>query len=101
MSEVGRVRAVASELRDRVRHRNDSLRCQQVVELVTDYLEDALDAPTRLRFEQHLAGCAECTRYLDQARLTRDAMGRVHPSEPDAETKAALLDAFRRAQQQD
>ena len=29
--------------------------CQQMVELVTDYLEDRLEAGDRLRFEQHIA----------------------------------------------
>lgn len=73
--------------------------CRQVVELVTDYLEGALDEQVRTRFEQHLAGCDDCTRYLDQVRLTRDAMGRVQPPAPSPETKAALLDAFRNAQE--
>ena len=81
--------------------RRDKARCQDVVELVTDYLEGALDAPVRARFERHIAGCPDCTRYLDEVRLTRDAMGRVHPVPPPDDAKAAILDAFRRARGQD
>lgn len=97
MSIVARMREVTGELIDRLRHRDDALRCQEIVELVTDYLEGALDERTRASFDRHLTTCAECTRYLDQARLTRDAMGNVHPPAPSPETKAALLDAFRNA----
>ena len=49
--------------------------CKEVVEIVSDYLEDALSAQDRARFEAHLAGCAGCTTYVEQmreiVRLTR------------------------------
>ncbi|MGH2836157.1 MAG: zf-HC2 domain-containing protein, partial [Solirubrobacteraceae bacterium] len=38
--------------------------CQQVVELISDYLEDALPARERRRLEHHLAGCPHCSAYL-------------------------------------
>ena len=44
--------------------------CQQVVELVTDYLEGGLRGSARRRFEKHLAGCPHCTEYLAQMRET-------------------------------
>ena len=40
----------------RARSRQPELVCQQVVELVTDYLEGALSEADRRRFERHLAG---------------------------------------------
>ena len=46
------------------------LTCQQVVELVTDYLEDALGATERARFETHVADCDGCDAYLGQMRTT-------------------------------
>jgi len=43
-------------LRARIRRRRDLLRCREFVELVTDYLEGALPAAQRDRFEAHLFG---------------------------------------------
>ena len=36
--------------------------CRQVVELMTDYLDGALSAADRARFEEHIAGCDGCMR---------------------------------------
>jgi anti-sigma factor RsiW len=51
--------------------------CQQAVELVTDYLEEALSRTDRRRFEKHLAGCPHCTEYLEQIRATIALTGRI------------------------
>lgn len=53
------------------------LTCQAVVELVTDYLEDALPTRDRASFETHLATCAECSVYVDQIRQTIHAVHKV------------------------
>ena len=37
----------------------DELTCQELVELVTDYLEDALSPAERVRFEEHLIVCPD------------------------------------------
>jgi len=73
----------------------DGLSCAELVEVVTDYLEDALDAPTRRRFEEHLAVCPGCEDYLDQIRATIAAAGRVTPEDLDPVARDRLLDAFR------
>ncbi len=44
------------------------LTCQQLVELVTDYLENALTEEERWRFLAHLDGCLGCQIHLDQTR---------------------------------
>jgi anti-sigma factor RsiW len=44
--------------------------CQEMVELVTDYLEGTLARRQRRRFEAHLAGCENCSEYLRQMRAT-------------------------------
>jgi anti-sigma factor RsiW len=51
--------------------------CQQIVELVTDYLEGALSRSERRRFEAHLEGCENCTEYLVQMRATIRLTGRL------------------------
>ena len=52
--------------RSRRRRRDRGLACAEVVELVTDYLEDPLAPDARARVEKHLAGCDGCAEYLDQ-----------------------------------
>jgi anti-sigma factor RsiW len=44
--------------------------CQQLVELVTDYFEDALTPAERDRFDAHLEVCPGCVTYLEQVRTT-------------------------------
>lgn len=73
----------------------EDLPCQELVELVTDYLEDALPAETRARFELHIADCPYCGTYLDQMRLTIALTGRLAEGDLSPESRDALLDAFR------
>lgn len=67
--------------------------CREVVELMTDYLDGALDAGTAARFERHLELCPPCVEYLEQirasARLASAAELELHPD------RDALLAAFR------
>ncbi|MEV6861730.1 zf-HC2 domain-containing protein [Streptosporangium subroseum] len=51
--------------------------CREVLGLVTDYLEEALPARRRRRFESHLAGCAGCLGHLEQVRATIKALGHL------------------------
>ena len=60
------------------------LRCREVVELLTDYLEDALPAAERARVAEHLATCPDCTAYVEQLR--DEIMGSVREGRPDALT---------------
>jgi len=69
--------------------------CRELVELVTDYLEGALSADQRTRFEEHLATCAWCVTYLDQMRQTRRALGALAEDSVPIEARDALLHAFR------
>ena len=71
------------------------MNCQDLVELVTDYLEDALDRVTRERFEEHLIDCEYCAVYLEQMRQTLVVAGRIAPESLDPVTRANLLTAFR------
>jgi anti-sigma factor RsiW len=44
--------------------------CQELVELVTDYLEGALSPDDAARFEAHVAACVGCEIYVAQIRMT-------------------------------
>lgn len=72
--------------------------CRQAVELVTDYLEDALSRRDRARFEAHLDQCPHCREYLAQIRLTIDAMGRIEPESLAPEVRDDLVSLYRRWQ---
>ena len=71
------------------------LHCQELVELVTEYLEGALGAADRARFEAHLAGCAGCRAYLDGMRTTIAATGALREDDLSPQARDDLLRAFR------
>ena len=73
----------------------DDLPCQELVELVTDYLENRLPDTTRARFETHLRQCAGCRTYLEQMRQTIRALGRVPTESIEPEARDRLLEIFR------
>jgi anti-sigma factor RsiW len=73
----------------------EALSCQELVELVTSYLEGALDPSDHARFEAHLATCATCQVYVEQIRQTIALTGRVTPDELTPEAERDLLQAFR------
>jgi anti-sigma factor RsiW len=73
----------------------DDLPCQELVELVTDYLENRLPDGTRLRFEAHLAGCSGCRTYLEQMRQAIRALGRLPAESIQPEARDRLLETFR------
>lgn len=72
-----------------------TISCQEVIELVTDYLEGQLDAETRTEMEAHLALCPGCDTYLAQMRRTLDELGHVPVETLTDQTQADLLAAFR------
>ena len=71
------------------------LPCRQLVELVTDYLEDRLPPQERARFEAHLADCEYCEAYLEQIRQTIRVLGRLPEESLSVEARDALLTALR------
>jgi anti-sigma factor RsiW len=71
--------------------------CQELVEVLTEYVEGTLSAHDRARLEAHLGVCDDCQVYVDQFRTTISLAGRVHSSELSAETRQGLLRAFRAA----
>ena len=77
------------------RHQNGMLTCQEMVELVTDYLEGRLDDASRERFEAHVAECEACTMYIEQMRQTIVALGRIPAETVSPEAEQELLAAFR------
>jgi hypothetical protein len=71
------------------------VRCREVVELVTDFLEGALAVDRRDVFERHLAMCTWCQTYMDQMRATLEVTGRIREDEVPPELVDSLAAAFR------
>ena len=56
---------------------NTEFSCQEMIEVVTDYLDHALPPDEQQRFERHLSYCAGCNTYVDQIRETIRQTGMV------------------------
>ena len=70
------------------------LSCQEITELVTDYLEDRLVLKKRIRFRLHIAMCRHCRSYLDQMRLTIQTLGRLPSDQERPPVPEELLRRF-------
>jgi predicted anti-sigma-YlaC factor YlaD len=73
----------------------EQLSCQELVELVTDYLEGALSAVDTARFEDHIGRCGACSIYLEQMRQTIEVLGHLPADALTPEAERDLLEAFR------
>ena len=69
--------------------------CQELVEVVTDYLEGKLPPEEVAVFEAHLELCDGCRWYLDQMRVTIATVGRIEESDLPPDVRDTLLTAFR------
>ena len=68
------------------------LSCRELVELVTEYLEGALSRGDRMRFEQHIAGCENCSEYLEQIKRTVQLTGELREEDVPLELLAVFRD---------
>jgi anti-sigma factor RsiW len=73
----------------------DALSCQELVELVTEYLEGTLPEGERARFDGHLRDCEGCRVYLDQMRRTIRTVGALSEESIAPEARDGLLAALR------
>lgn len=69
--------------------------CEELSEIVTEYLEGAMPAADRMAFDRHIAVCPECRRYLEQMRQVVETLGRLPPEPIPPAVEARLLEQFR------
>ena len=69
--------------------------CNELVELVTSYLDGSLEPDKRARFDVHLTECDGCENYLRQFRSTVDTLGKINDETFDPAFRDRLLNAFR------
>ncbi|WP_349572330.1 anti-sigma factor family protein [Azotobacter salinestris] len=69
------------------------LKCREVSELGSEFIDGRLGLRSRLAVLAHLGLCPHCRRYLKQLRLTSETLQRLPPEdEPNA---PAILEAIR------
>jgi predicted anti-sigma-YlaC factor YlaD len=73
----------------------EPISCQEVVELVTDYLEGAMSPEDVARFDHHLSLCEGCVFYVEQIRMTIAAVGRIGEEDVPPDVRDDLVAAFR------
>ena len=71
------------------------LTCRELIDLVTAYLDGALQGDARARFDRHIDACVGCRRYLDQMRKTVRMTGRLTEEDVSPLMRERLLGAFR------
>ncbi len=69
--------------------------CHELVEILTDYLEDAVEPGVRAEIERHIVICSACSHYVEQKRSTIDLLGRLAAEQPAMTPTEKLLGMFR------
>lgn len=75
--------------------RDKKIMCQQMVELLSDFIEGTLPNKTHKRVAAHLAMCAACPAYVEQLRATIALTGRLREEDIEPHMMDELLDVFR------
>jgi len=78
-----------------------SITCQELTEVLTDYLEGVMPREDSARLEAHLELCEGCVNYVTQMRQTLDATRQLRPAEVEATAPDDLVAAFRAWQRGD
>ena len=77
---------------------DNTISCQEFVELVTDYLENNLLAEVRQLFDEHRQICPGCETYFEQIQQTIGTLRHIGEEQVSPEAKQKLLLAFRQLQ---
>jgi anti-sigma factor RsiW len=70
------------------------LSCQELVELVTEYLDGALTPEDRLAFERHIAICPPCRGYVAEIRWTIAVAGELTEDNIPPAARDGMLEVF-------
>jgi anti-sigma factor RsiW len=73
----------------------DEIICKELVELVTEYLDNTLPDERRILFEEHITRCEGCRNYLDHMRKTIQLAGKIPLESLTPSDKERLLNLFR------
>lgn len=71
------------------------LTCEQITEVITDFLEGRLGLADRMRFQLHVGMCRHCRAYLRQMRATIATVGALPDDPMPADVRDEMLRRFR------
>ena len=84
------------KLRWRRRVSGHDITCQQVVALVTAYLDGVLPLDDHAKFEAHMGECPMCREHLRQIEATILVTGEIREQDLDPLAREDLMDLYRR-----
>jgi anti-sigma factor RsiW len=70
------------------------VRCSELVDVITDWMEGAMPEGRAAELEEHLAICPHCVDYVDQMRTATALLRRLNDDLDDGNHQR-LLRAFR------
>ena len=76
------------------------LSCKELVDLVTDYMDETIPDEARAKFEQHLSECGYCNAYVQQMHLTVKLTNTLSEPESPKPAPDELLNIFRKWKQE-
>lgn len=72
------------------------MNCHEAIDLIGDAIEGTLAPAALAGLDEHFAECPPCRNYMDQLRLTRQALGHLSPRGGSADRRGDLIARFRR-----
>jgi len=73
----------------------DEMNCDELVEKVTDYLEQALSSPDLARWDDHVQVCIGCQGHLGEVRVALRVLSSLATERMSNEMESALLASYR------
>ena len=71
------------------------MNCHEAIDLMGDAIEGTLAPEVRADLDDHFAECPPCRNYLDQLRLTCEALGRLPGPGQTRDRRSDLIAKFR------
>lgn len=72
------------------------MNCYETIDLMGDALEGRLAPQSRAGFNEHLEECTVCSTYLDQLRVTVQALEQLPRPSVISRRRSELIAAFKR-----
>jgi hypothetical protein len=71
------------------------MNCEELVEKVTDFLDDALSPSDQSRWDDHVDVCLGCQAHLGEVRITLQVVSRLATARLSQDLEDSLLATYR------
>jgi hypothetical protein len=75
------------------------MKCEEIRDLILDYLSGALDSRTKSQIDEHTLHCSDCKQEIDAMTLVWEKLGDIREEDPGPSVGSrfyAMLDAYHR-----